>query len=190
MREESGRVVRMSGNVIAAGGRFRAEGDEWEGRGEEVVATFATHGEAERAVEALANHGFPVDKAAIVARGLQVVEQVTGRSTSGRAALKGAAVGALAGTVVALAFATLLGPSYVGLGIALWGLVLGAGVGALVSSLSHLAGDEGPAFESVSLFRASTFDLVVTENGAEAGRIVDEAQVPDRGTESTSRRSS
>lgn len=165
----------MSHNVIEAGNRFRSDARLVEGRREEVVATFETHSEAERAVEALADAGFTVENGAIVARGVQLVEQVTGRTTSLRAAVKGAVIGAIVGAVVGLAYGT-LGPIDLGVGLAFWGLVLGAITGAVVSWATYIAEYEGPVFESTSAFRAAAFDVVVTENAAEAARIIDEAQ--------------
>lgn len=168
----------MSQNVIEAGHRFRSDTNLVEGRREEVVATFETHSEAERAVEALADAGFPVEHGAIVARGIELVEQVTGRMTSSWAATKGAGIGAIAGAVVGFASGT-LGAIDAGAGLALWGLALGALTGSIVGWASHVAEHDGPVFESTSAFRATAFDVVVTENAGEAARIVDEAQLPD-----------
>jgi outer membrane lipoprotein SlyB len=164
----------MSQNVVEAGHRFRNEPHLVETRLEEIVATFETHSEAERAVQALASAGFPVEKGAIVARGIHLVEQVTGRTTSWRAATKGAVIGAIAGAVVGFAFGT-SGAIDVGVGLAFWGLLLGAIAGAVVGWACYVAEHDGPVFESTSAFRASTFDVVVTENAGEAARIVDEA---------------
>jgi hypothetical protein len=179
----------MTHNVIEAGHRFRSDARLVDGRREEVVATFETHSEAERAVEALADAGFPVETGAIVARGVQLVEQVTGRTTSLRAAVKGAVIGAIAGTVVGLGYGS-LGPIDLGVGLADWGLVLGATTGAIVSWAAHVAEHDGPVFKSTSAFRAAAFDVVVTENGAEAARIVGEAQRPSETTQENPRRAS
>ena len=167
----------MSQNVIEAGHRFHNGPHLVETRGEEVVATFETHAEAARAMEALADAGFPVEKAAVVARGIQLVEQVTGLVTSWRAALKGAVIGAAAGVTIGAGLAT-FGALDFSFGLALWGLLLATVAGAVVGWALHIAEHEGPFLESATAFRASAFDLVVTENAGEAARIVDAAQQP------------
>jgi hypothetical protein len=182
-------VIALSHNVIEAGNRFRSDARLVEGRREEVVATFETHSEAERAVEALADAGFAVENGAIVARGVQLVEQVTGRTTSLRAAVKGAVIGTVIGAVVGFAYGV-LGPVDLGVGLAFFGLVLCAITGAVVSWASHIAEHDGPVFESTSAFRAAAFDVVVTENAAEAARIIDEAQRPPGATQENPRRAS
>ena len=50
------------------------------------IATFDDYAEAERAVERLTAHGFPVERVAIVGRDLRSVEQITGRLTFASAA--------------------------------------------------------------------------------------------------------
>ena len=42
-----------------------------------AIATFRSYEEAERAVDYLSDHGFPVERSAIVGRDLEYVEQVT-----------------------------------------------------------------------------------------------------------------
>ncbi|MBW3607483.1 MAG: glycine zipper family protein, partial [Actinobacteria bacterium] len=72
------------------------------GGGRRSVATFEDYAGAQRAVDALSDRGFPVERVAIVGTGLRYVEQVSGRLTTGRAALAGAGQGALVGLFVAL----------------------------------------------------------------------------------------
>jgi hypothetical protein len=62
--------------------------------GRDTVASYATYVEAQRAVDALSDAGFPVDKVDIVGHGLSLVERVTGRLTTARAAGAGALSGA------------------------------------------------------------------------------------------------
>jgi hypothetical protein len=57
--------------------------------GGETVAIYDRYEDAERAVDYLSDHGFPVENAQIVGSDLHLVEQVTGRVTTGRAALAG-----------------------------------------------------------------------------------------------------
>src|SRR3954468_24887344 len=73
-------------------------------RNRTTIAVYDTYSDAERAVDHLSDNGFPVERTAIVARGLRWVEEVTGRMTYGRAALNGALSGALAGLVIGWLF--------------------------------------------------------------------------------------
>jgi heat induced stress protein YflT len=61
--------------------------------GGETVSTYGSYQDAERAVDYLSDHGFPVENAQIVGSNLRLVEQVTGRVTTGRATLAGAGSG-------------------------------------------------------------------------------------------------
>ena len=56
----------------------------------EEVASFATYPEAQRAVDALSDQGFPVQHLAIIGTDLRQVERITGRMSWGRAAMSGA----------------------------------------------------------------------------------------------------
>jgi hypothetical protein len=70
-----------------------------------TVARFDDYESAQRAVDRLSDDGFPVEKLDTVGSDLQLVEQVTGRLTSSRAATAGALSGLWAG----LLFGVLLG---------------------------------------------------------------------------------
>src|SRR5690349_5374796 len=69
-------------------------------RARRTIATTPDYAEAERIVDQLSDRGFPVERVAIVGHDLQVVEQVVGRMTWGRAALNGALSGAFPGVLV------------------------------------------------------------------------------------------
>ncbi|NIJ13772.1 hypothetical protein FHU38_004116 [Saccharomonospora amisosensis] len=64
-----------------------------------AVATYHSYEEAERAVDYLSDNEFPVQRTVIVGRGLDMVEQITGRYTYWSAAGKGAANGAVVGAL-------------------------------------------------------------------------------------------
>jgi hypothetical protein len=61
---------------MQTGGRFtqRAPGAASDGS-RRTVASFGDYQSAERAVDYLSDHGFPVDRTAIVARDLKLIEQ-------------------------------------------------------------------------------------------------------------------
>lgn len=69
------------------------------------LAVYGTYAEAQRAVDALADAGFPVENCMIVGTDLKQVERITGRLTWGRVA----AAGALSGVWLGLLLGLLLG---------------------------------------------------------------------------------
>src|SRR3954463_7403168 len=101
-----------------------------------TVAAFNTYPEAQRAVDRLSDAGFPVERVAIVGQGLRYVEQVTGRLTTGRAALLGALPGALIGGILGLLAALIFtwDPHPAVPLIILYGLVIGAILGAVLGA--------------------------------------------------------
>jgi hypothetical protein len=135
-----------------------------------TVASYATYAEAERAVDFLADRRFPVERTAIVGRGLQSVERVTGRLTTwraaGRAALTGAVVGALFGWLFGLF--DLVNPLVAGALLALYGAVFGAVVGGLLGLLGHALTGGRRDFSSVSGLRALTYDILADADVAPA----------------------
>jgi hypothetical protein len=71
------------------------------------VSSATNYKDAEHTVDWLSDHEFPVERVTIVGTGLRYVESVTGRMTTGRAALVGTGQGALFGVVWGLLFALL-----------------------------------------------------------------------------------
>lgn len=128
-----------------------------------TVATYASYGEAQKAVDLLADHGFPVEKTAIVAQDLRFVEEVLGRrrliSAAVEAMFTGAGIGALVGFL--LGFLSLFEPVVSGTVLALWGLLLGAVTGVLLGLVGHGLSLGHRDFASVGAFHASRFDIVV-----------------------------
>ncbi|MCY7372864.1 MAG: hypothetical protein LH461_04080, partial [Spirochaetaceae bacterium] len=66
----------------------------------QVIGSYDTYVEAQRAVDYLSDQQFPVQHVSIVGSDLRMVENVLGRLTRGRAALAGAASGAWFGLFV------------------------------------------------------------------------------------------
>src|SRR5918994_3172332 len=98
----------------------------------EVIASYPTYAEAQRAVDSLSDAGFPVELVEIVGYDLRQVERVTGRLTTATATGAGAASGAWFGLFIGLLvglFTT--GPEWLGLGLGGFLLrpALGGGVG-------------------------------------------------------------
>lgn len=138
-----------------------------------TVASYSTYEEAERAVDWLSDHGFAVERSAIVGTGLRSVEQVTGRMTPGRAAKAGAGQGALVGALFALLFGVFFsGPDFAEL--LLFALVSGALFGAGWGALFQYAASGGKRdFMSSSAIQADRYDVQVDEAAAdEATRVL------------------
>lgn len=133
------------------------------------VASYGTYPEAQQAVDRLSDAGFPVEHVDIVGSDLRLVEHVTGRLTSGRAAMYGAGIGAwwglLFGLLVGL-FTT--GPEW--LGLVLGGLLIGAVFGALFGFFAQWATQGQRDFSSTSGLVAGRYDVVVANDQAERAR--------------------
>ncbi|MGV9255062.1 general stress protein [Streptomyces sp. NPDC003697] len=156
-----------------------------------TIASYATYQEAERAVDYLADQGFPVQKVAIIGRDVRLVEQVIGRMGYGTAALHGASAGALPGVLIGWIFGLLnwLDPVVSGVLLALYGLIFGAVVGALLGVLLHAAQRGRRDFASVRTMEPSRYEVVADEDVAdEAVRLLagldgrsDAESAPSRG---------
>jgi hypothetical protein len=140
-----------------------------------TIASFHTYRDAERAVDRLADHGFPVEHTMIVGRGLRYVERVTGRQTYGKAALTGALTGALVGVLIAWLFVVFdwFSPIVANGWLAVDALWLGAVVGAVFGLLAHALTGGRRDFTSVSSMEADEYDVQVDEPLAdEAARLL------------------
>jgi hypothetical protein len=147
-----------------------------------VVATYPSYPEAEAAVDYLSDRDFPVEHVRIVARGISFVEQVTGRVEGRDAALRGLVSGALVGALFGWIFGLFdwINPLISALLLALYGFIFGAVVGALFGWLSHRASGGRRDFGSVAGFQADHYDLMVTDEHAEAAEAVLRDFKPDR----------
>jgi uncharacterized membrane protein len=138
-----------------------------------TIASYSTYAEAERVVDWLADHGFAVERSAIVGTGLRSVEQVTGRMSEGRAAKIGAAQGALTGALFALLFGIFFtGPQFAQLLV--FALVVGGLFGALSGVLFQYADSGGKRdFVSAASIEAERYELQVDEGAVdEALRVL------------------
>jgi hypothetical protein len=135
-----------------------------------AVATFDNYAEAQAAVDRLSDQRFPIERVAIVAQGLRLEEQVTGRVTVGRAALRGAAGGAFTGALIGwlLGLLNAVEPLVSALGLAIYGLILGAILGGTLGAVTHFATRGRRDFAAVSTIRADYYDVLVDEPVASA----------------------
>lgn len=135
----------------------------------QVVASYPTYADAERAVDHLSDSGFPVEHAEIVGRDLRLVERVTGRLTRGRAAAAGAASGAWFGLFIGL-LVGLFTDDAVWVGLMLGGLLIGAVWGAVFGFVAHWAMRGRRDFSSTSGLIAGRYDVTVANAHADRAR--------------------
>jgi hypothetical protein len=138
------------------------------------VGTYDSYRDAQRAVDLLSDKGFPVERVAIVGRGLRFEEQVLGRETVSSAAVRGAGGGAAIGGLFGL-FLWAISANEVAAGwIILYGLVFGAIFGALIGAIFQAASGGQRDFRSSSRMTADHYDVMVDlEVAAEAERLLD-----------------
>jgi len=132
-----------------------------------VLASYESYPEAQRAVDYLSDERFPVERVAIVAEDLRLVEQVTGRIGYGRAALQGAGLGAVIGFIIGLFI------SLFSLYIALLYVIYGAVIGLIVGLVGHALSGGQRDFSSVGGIQAGRYNVMVDEEVAdEASRLL------------------
>jgi hypothetical protein len=139
--------------------------------GGETVATYNSYEDAQRAVDYLSDNGFPVENTQIVGSNLRLVEQVTGRVTTGSATLAGAGSGAWFGLFIGLLvglFTT--GPEW--LGLVLGGLLIGAVWGAVFGFVAQYATRGRRDFSSDRALVAERYDVVVTAEAERARTLI------------------
>jgi hypothetical protein len=147
-----------------------------------TVASYERYADAQRAVDHLSDQEFPVQRAAIVGHGLRYVEQVSGRLTTARAALLGAAQGASLGAIFGLLvwaiFSTDPNPSLVLL--LLYGIVVGGIAGAVLGAIAHAATRGERDFASIPTMQAERYEIQVDDEVAERAAELLRTFVPAR----------
>jgi hypothetical protein len=138
-------------------------------RARRVVASYKTYRDAEQAVDHLADNGFPVERVAIVGRGVQLVEQVTGRMGWLESALRGGLAGAVAGVLIGWLFGVFdwFHPIVASAWLALDGLWFGLLVGAAIGLLQHALAQGHRDFASIRGFHADAFEVLVDDEVAD-----------------------
>ena len=140
----------------------------------EEVASFATYPEAQRAVDALSDQGFPVQHLAIIGTDLRQVERITGRMSWGRAAMSGALnglwIGVFFGIIMSVAGSS--GPR-----LNFWACVLLGVLWGIVFQLFSYALTRGRRdFTSISQVVASRYSILAAREIHEASQAL--ADVP------------
>ncbi|GAA4005078.1 hypothetical protein GCM10022631_15350 [Deinococcus rubellus] len=127
-----------------------------------VIATYPEYLQAQRAVDYLSDHKFPVERTAIVGEGLKTVEQVTGRLDWTRALSLGMGQGAVMGVFIGVIF-SFLGFGGAGRGflpLLIDGLLIGVMIGAVWGLLSYALSGGRRDFTSVGGMRADHYSVL------------------------------
>jgi hypothetical protein len=134
------------------------------------LGVFDDYEQAQRVVDYLADHAFPVQNVAIVGTELKSVERVTGRLTRGRVAAAGAVSGLWIGLFVGIAFA--LFSNHGQLGFLITTPLLGALFMLLWSQVGYSAATRGGArdFASMTQVVATRYEVLAEHNVVEQAR--------------------
>src|SRR6201986_2890562 len=136
-----------------------------------TVARFSDYDSAQQAVDRLSDDGFPVEKLDIVGSGLRLVERVTGRLTTSRAATAGALSGLWAGLLIGVLLGLFTsGHSF--LAVAATGAALGVLWGAAFGFAAHARTRGRRDFSSVQRMGAAHYDLIAGEGTVERARYM------------------
>ena len=136
----------------------------------QVVGTYDTYVEAQRAVDYLSDKEFPVQNVSIVGSDLRMVENVLGRMTRGRAALAGAASGAWFGLFVGVLLSLFAEEGTNLLWLVLSALAYGAVFGAIFGFVGHAFSGGKRDFTSRSKIVASSYEVRCVWAEAERAR--------------------
>ena len=133
-----------------------------------TIAQYPDYPGAQRAVDYLSDNGFPVEHTKIVGTDLRLVEQVTGRLTTGRAALAGAGSGAWFGAFIGLLFGLFSDSNWIA--VVLTALVVGALWGAAFGAFAHAMTGGRRDFSSKSYLAAGQYAVAVDAEHVEEAR--------------------
>lgn len=141
--------------------------------GRHALGSYPQYEQAQGLVDYLSDHGFPVETVSIVGADLRLVERVTGRLTRGKAALAGALSTGWLGLLLGLFVGIFADSGTALVGLALYGLLLGAVFGAVLGFAAHAATGGHRDFSSTTGLAAGSYEVLVEENRAEeAERLV------------------
>lgn len=140
-----------------------------------TVARYEDYQTAQRAVDRLSDDGFPVGSLDIVGSDLRLIERVTGRLTTARAAGAGALSGLWAGLLIGLLLG-LFTTGHAWLAVVAAAAGFGALWGAIFGFAAHSATRGQRDFSSVRGLSASHYDLIARDGTVDqARRMLSEA---------------
>lgn len=132
------------------------------------LGVYDDYAAAQKAVDFLADHEFPVENCLIVGTDLKKMERVTGRLTTSRVALGGLLSGVWLGVFVGLIF-SLFGEENV-LALILSTALFGALFGVVWALVGYAATRGQRDFSSVSVIVATRYEVLVEHKHAQRGR--------------------
>jgi hypothetical protein len=138
----------------------------------QVVGTYDTYVEAQRAVDFLSDEQFPVQHVSIVGSDLKMVENVLGRLTRGRAAAAGAASGAWFGLFVGVLLSVFASKDTNSFALVLAAIAYGVVFGAIFGFVGHVLSRGKRDFTSRSKIVASSYEIRCTWAEADKAREV------------------
>jgi hypothetical protein len=137
----------------------------------ETVASYGTYLEAQKAVDHLSDHQFPVQLVTIVGTDLRMVERVTGRLTYARVAMGGFGSGAWFGVFIGLLFLMAGGQG----GILFAAVLFGGAAGLLLAVIVYATSRGKRDFTSQSQIVASQYAVLCqTERAHDARQMLRE----------------
>ena len=140
-----------------------------------TITSATSYQAAADAVDRLSDRGFPVEHVAIIGTGLRYVEKVSGRVTTGRAALTGVGQGAMLGLFWGLLFSLFFTTDSAGFfGVLAFSVVVGIVLGGLLGAVAHVMTGGRRDFDSVAQTRADHYEVQVDDGFAgEAERLLE-----------------
>jgi hypothetical protein len=134
------------------------------------LGRYDTYEKAQRAVDYLSDHEFPVQNVLIVGTDLKQLERVTGRLTRGRVAVGGVVSGAWLGLFVGLIFALLDTSSGAGFTGVILTVAFGAVFGLVWALIGYAITGGTRDFTSVTQVVATQYEVLVEHRFVQQGR--------------------
>jgi hypothetical protein len=134
------------------------------------VGTYDTYAQAQRAVDYLSDHEFPVENLTIVGTNLRQVERVTGRLTRNKVITAGAVGGAWWGLFVGLLIGLFSASGTAWIASILVGVAIGAVFGTLTAMVGYRATGGQRDFTSMTGLVAESYQVLCVAKFAEDAR--------------------
>lgn len=137
-----------------------------------TIATYEKYTDAQRAVDALSDRKFAVDRLSIIAADLTVVERITGRKGYLVAALGSGGSGALVGALLGWLFGLFnwINPLVSAFILAVAGALIGLAIGVVIGLIAHASTGGRRDFSSVQSMQAGRYLLNADPTVADEAR--------------------
>lgn len=122
------------------------------------------YAQAQRVVDYLSDHDFPVENTAIVARNISFVEHVTGTMNAGKAFLRGAGSGAFTGLMIGFILGLFVVDPAGWLSLLAWTTGVGAVLIGLMTLFGYWSQGGKRDFATVGSVSAESFDVLVEQS--------------------------